>query len=348
MSKKILHIAGCDKFIPPFIEFVRKSFNFSEHEFLLTSGMAEKELRSLPNVHLAKKSTLGTLKHYWYAVIKINQADKVILHGLFDPKVVAILFFMPWVLKKCYWVMWGGDLYIYQLDERNFKEKIYEFFRGSIIKNMGHLVTYIKGDVDLARKWYRADGQYHECIMYPSNVYKDLDVPEKMGVTLNIQVGNSADTSNNHIEVLEKLRIYKDDNILIYVPLSYGNRQYAEKVIQKGRLLFGKKFIPLTDFIPFDEYIEFLGSIDIAIFNHKRQQAMGNTITLIGLGKIVYMRSDTTQWQFFKDINIEVKSILGPLSLINLDQDVVIKNTNSIKNFFSLDKLKIELQGIFK
>lgn len=52
------------------------------------------------------------------------------------------------------------------------------------------------------------------------------------------------------------------------------------KVIIKGKELFGEKFIPLTEFMTFEKYLEFLGSIDIAIFAHKRQQAMGNTITI--------------------------------------------------------------------
>lgn len=40
---------------------------------------------------------------------------------------------------------------------------------------------------------------------------------------------------------------------------------------------------------------------------------MGNTITLLGLGKTVYMRSDTTQWQFFKEKEI----VVGDVEAIN-------------------------------
>lgn len=42
---------------------------------------------------------------------------------------------------------------------------------------------------------------------------------------------------------------------------------------------------PIVDFMDFNEYINFLSTIDIAIFNHKRQQGMGNIITLLGMGK---------------------------------------------------------------
>ena len=100
MSKKILHIANSDKFIPPFIEFVKEHFEFSEHEFLLTGGMAQDQLKPHANVQLSKRTILGRRKHYTQAVIKMHQAQKVILHGLFDIKLVYILFFMPWLLKN--------------------------------------------------------------------------------------------------------------------------------------------------------------------------------------------------------------------------------------------------------
>ena len=347
MPKKILHIASCDKFIPPFIDFIKEHFDFDEHEFLLNGGMAVKDLRLVSNINLAEGSTLANFNHYWQAIIKMNQADKVILHGLFDPKLVGLLFSMPWLLKKCYWVMWGGDLYFYQFGERNWKWNVREFFRRPVIRNMGHLVTYIEGDVDLARQWYGAEGQYHECIMYLSNVYKEYNIPKKQSSTINIQVGNSADPSNNHIEALEKIRPYKDKNICIFVPLSYGDQEHAKQVIKQGKEWFGEKFIPLIDFMPFDEYLHFLGSIDIAIFNHKRQQAMGNTITLLGLGKTVFIRSDTTQWQFFKDKKIEVYDVknLSKVDLKNIKNNE--HNIDFIKDYFSIKNLKSQLGEVF-
>jgi hypothetical protein len=34
--------------------------------------------------------------------------------------------------------------------------------------------------------------------------------------------------------------------------------------------------------MPFDEYLNLLAKVDIVIFKHKRQQAMGNITTLLG------------------------------------------------------------------
>lgn len=344
MNKKILHIAPCDEFIPPFIEFVKDNFEFNDHEFLLTNGVDEKNLNIASNVHLVGSSKIGKLQYYSQLIIKMQQADKVILHSLFDNVVIQILFYMPWLLNKCYWVMWGGDLYIHQFGRRNWKWKIREFFRRPVIKNMGNLVTYVEGDVNLARKWYKAKGNYQECLMYVSNLYQHYEAPYKESNVVNIQVGNSADPSNNHMEVLEKLLAYKDKDIHIYIPLSYGDDEYAKKIIDKSKELFGNKVKYLTKPVPFDEYLKFLGSIDIAIFNHKRQQAMGNTITLLGLGKTVFIRSDTTQWQFFKDKKIEVYDSIKLHSLYNEDH---LHNIEKIKEYFSTETLINQLTLIF-
>ena len=346
MSTKILHIASAEKFIPPFINFVKENFDFNEHGFLLTQGMAQANIVASNNVKLlSKKTRLARLKHYFKVLVTMHQADTIILHSLADHTIVKILFFTPWLLPKCYWVIWGGDLYTYQLGKRNRRWKVREFFRRPVIKNMGHLVTYIKGDVDLARTWYGTQGEYHESIMYLSNVYKHLDISKSNSSTINIQLGNSANSTNNHIEILEKLLVFKEHDICIYVPLSYSDQDHAKKVIKIGKELFGNKFIPLTEFMPFDKYLEFLGKIDIAIFNNNRQQAMGNIITLLGLGKTVYIRSDTTQWQVFKDKHLQIYDVKD---FHCLDHHYQLENINKIKQYFSKDTLIIQLSKLFE
>ncbi len=345
MGKKILHIASGEKFVPPFINFVKENFSFSDHEFLLTKGMAQANLKISKNIKLLSAGTrVARLKHYFQILIKMHQADKVILHSLADITIVKILFFTPWLLKKCHWIIWGGDLYVYELGKRNRRWKVREIFRRPVIKNMGHLVTYVEGDIDLARKWYGARGIYQESIMYLSNTYREFDTPKNASSTINIQLGNSANSSNNHIEILEKLLPFKNQDICIYVPLSYSDQNHAKKVIAIGKELFGDKFVPLTEFIPFEEYLAFLGKIDIAIFNNSRQQAMGNIITLLGLGKTVYIRSDTTQWQLFKEKNIKVYDVNDFQSLENHCHKYNISN---VKQYFSKENLRNQLLELF-
>jgi hypothetical protein len=232
------------------------------------------------------------------------------------------------------------------LEAKSLKTKIIYFMRNIIFKNLEYFVTYIKGDYELAQKWYGAKGEYHECFMYPSNLYKEYDIKLTEHDTINIQLGNSTDPSNNHIEVLDKLKKYKDENIKIYAPLSYGDQEHAHRVISYGKELFEDKFIPLTEFMVFEKYLEFLGDIDIAIFAHKRQQAMGNTITLLGLGKKVYLDSSAVQCDFFNKHDVKVFDI-DDIDLEKFSQMKASDNKQKIKDLFSKETLIQGLKRIF-
>ncbi len=227
-----------------------------------------------------------------------------------------------------------------------------EWFRRFVISRLGHFVTYIKGDYELAQQWYGARGEYHECLMYPSNVFdpqilQKKEAGKKSHPGLNILVGNSADPSNHHIEVLEQLLPYKDQDIKIHVPLSYGDQDHAQQVINQGKQWFGDKFVPLTSFMALDQYLCFLKNVDIAIFKHERQQAMGNTITLLGLGKTVYMRRDVSQWCFLNDIGVSLKSV-SDFSLSCLSEDDASQNSKVIQSYFTKQRLIDQLSHIFR
>lgn len=334
MKTKILHVITLDKFIPSYIEFVDQNFDISKHRFMIVGK--EKYEYGLTKKHpiewLNKKGKFFALLSAAY------QAEKIILHGLWIERINQFLFLQPWLLKKCYWVMWGGDFYVPETQG---------WVKKQVIKKMGNLVTYLKGDYELAQKWYGAKGHYHECFMYPSNLYKEYDILPKAHDVINIQIGNSADPTNNHLEILEMLVQYKDQNIKIFAPLSYGDMEYAKTIATRGKEMFGDKFTPLLQFMPFENYLELLGQIDIAVFAHKRQQAMGNTITLLGLGKKVYMRSDVTPWPFFMSIGVNVLDV-EQLDIKFLSEGEARRNKETISGYFSEKKLIEQYTEIFR
>lgn len=306
----ILHVAGLDKFIPPFVKLVNEEFHAENHQFWFAGSVEKYPIEQDEAVFVCGDGLVGKLLGYAKLVKQLHSARKIILHGLFDIRVVLILALFPWVLPKCHWVIWGGDLYQFTKAGNTWQSQVKEALRRFVIQRIGHLLTYIKGDVELARKWYGAKGKHHECIMYLSNVVDPKLTLEPQAAPghdgLNILLGNSADPSNNHIEALERLLQFKEQDIKIYAPLSYGDQNHARKVISQGTEWFGDKFIPMTEFMPFEQYLGFLKSLDIAIFNHQRQQAMGNTITLLGMGKTVFMRTDISQWSLLNKLGIKM------------------------------------------
>lgn len=347
----ILHVAGLDKFIPPFVELVKQEFNADQHQFWLLGSQKNYPVQQDDSVYVVREGVKGRLLGYFELLKELHRARKVILHGLFNINVIRILVFCPWLLPKCHWVIWGGDLYRYKEPKTTVSSRINEAFRRFVIRRVGSLVTYVKGDVELARKWYKAKGTHHECIMYLSNVVDPKMTVESDPTSgydgLNILLGNSADPSNNHIEALERLLPFKDHPLKIYAPLSYGDQNHAKKVISQGKAWFGDKFVPMTDFMPFEQYLEFLKSLDIAIFNHQRQQAMGNTITLLGMGKTVFMRSDVSQWRFLKGLGIKLNDV-EKLELCRIAYDEADENARVVQSYFSRENLIRQLNGVLE
>lgn len=264
----------------------------------------------------------------------LNKSDKIILHGLFEPKMLFILFIQPWLLKKCYWLIWGEDLYSCKYGSKTITNRVREFFKRSIIRKFGYLVTYIHEDYLLATQWYGAKGEYLESMVYPSNVFLPKTLDEKTHLFTNIMVGNSADPVNNHIDAFERLLQFDLTNVKIYCPLSYGCKLYAKEVAEAGYRMFGDKFVAITGFMEVKEYLNFLSEIDIVIFNHNYQQAMGNAITLLGYGKKVFMRNSVTPYSFFKNKMIEVFDI-NQLDLEPIADDVRHHNMKAISDYFS-------------
>ena len=134
--------------------------------------------------------------------------------------------------------------------------------------------------------------------------------PRRIG-TFRILAGNSATQENQHSETFHALEHLKDENIEIICPLSYGSPEYRDKVIEEGKNIFGGKFMPLKDFMEYEDYICLLASCDAGIFNNNRQQAMGNILILLRLGKKVYLREDTSMWRHFKE---DMKYCVYPVS----------------------------------
>ncbi|MBC3380906.1 TDP-N-acetylfucosamine:lipid II N-acetylfucosaminyltransferase [Serratia fonticola] len=342
---KIVHICPIDKFIPSFVDCVNNNFNSEEHVFWIFGRSDIFDIKDNHNVKYIGASKFAKLKTITELIIDANKSDKVIFHSFLGAKLAAIFFFMPWIMSKCYWFIWGGDLYSFKA-KRNLRWYLKEAFRRPVIKRMGYLVTYVQGDYELAKEWYGCKGHFLECLMYTSNVYNHVELDKKNNDETVMILGNSADPTNNHIDALKRIEIFKDENIRVIVPLSYGDKKYAVKVIAEGQRLLGAKFQPITDFMPYEKYLELLSTVDVAIFNHDRQQAMGNTISLLGLKKTVFINRNTTQWRLFEAKGIKVLD-MREFTLEYIDDEQKKVNSERIKEYFSHENLIKQLKVIF-
>jgi hypothetical protein len=340
MRTRILHIGEVDKFLLPLWDVMTRHLGTDGHVLLYRRT-------HYPPPYPRGFVTGGVLAWARRFIVCANQAERIIVHGMFDPRVFVLLFLQPWLLRKCFWVIWGGDLYTSLTDAITLKLRLREAFKRPLIKRMGYLVTYVRGDVALARSLYKARGKVVECLMYPSNIVEPgkLPAPRKHG-TCTILVGNSADDSNNHADIFEKLRALDDGQFEVLCPLSYGDAQYGAAVKAQGEALFGKRFKPLMQMMPYEEYLELLAGVDIAIFAHRRQQAMGVTIALLGMGKKVFIRSDVPQWETFDALGLAVRPYES-LELGEMDETVAETNRQRVADYFALSRLVSQLRTLF-
>lgn len=344
-NQKVLHICRAEKFIPPFIDLVQGNFDPTLHEFVIFGDHEKYNSEGRSGVHRVGKGFVGKTAAKVRLIVQMYRADRIILHGLFTRAVIKMLFSMPWLLKKTYWVIWGNDLYGKR--ETGSKPGLKDFSRRFVIRHMGHLVTHVPGDIELARKWYGAGGKAHHCLMYTSNLFSDPGVGERTTDYVEIQVGNSADPSNNHLEVFEKLACLPIDNFRVLVPLSYGDQKHAGRVINEGRKFFGARFVPLIDFLPLDQYQEFLATVDVAIFNHNRQQGLGNLISLFGMGKKVYLRHDISTASLLDSLKIEWFDV-DKINLSPISEHSRESNIRRVRCVFSKSNLIAQLDNLFK
>ena len=348
----ILHVCSLDKFIPPFVKLIDEEFSDKDHQFWVVGVQKLKQypIEGADNVFIVKRSVVAQVFAYVRLIFMLHRAEKVILHGLFNIRVVVILALCPWLHRKCYWVLWGGDLYVKRNGKRTFSWKVKEFFRRPVIRRFRVIVTTVPGDFDLAKKWYSTKAKFIHSLMYSSHVAREIKLSDEMSkVQLNIQVGNSADPENRHLEVFKDLeRLLSNEDFYVYCPLSYGNAEYARVMEGMGEAMFGRRFYPLVEFMSFDDYNDYLSKIDVAIFNHQRQQAMGNIIGLLSMGKTVYLRSSETPYHYLAGLGVKILDFesLGE-KLYKLNEKEKSENVRIIQKHFTEKNLVDSWEKVF-
>jgi hypothetical protein len=156
-----------------------------------------------------------------------------------------------------------------------------------------------------------------------------------------ILIGNSANYTNNHLEVFYKINEIGIGNRKVILPLSYGDAQYGDYIHYQGVSIFGSDLISLRQFMPLEQYTLTLQRCGIVIMNHYRQQAIGNIVMMIWIGAKVYLNESNTFYNYLKRIGVKVFSIDSDLNsenkkvFTNLEESEAMENRRIITAVFS-------------
>lgn len=347
---KIAHYVWFDKkFIPQQIAFLNENFGQDNDQTFYIQGAPNTFIQSaLDNVVALNKFNFHRF------IVSAHYSDRIIFNGLFNKKIVLIFALMPWLLRKAVWLPWGGDLYWRLFRSGSLKEKLFLMVKGWFVRNLYAIATPTYGDFESAIKWYGKGPKYINagCNIFNfelSELNKLVAARSRNNIP-NIQIGNSGDPTNEHIEVFDLLSRLGQQNIKIHVPLTYGSEEYINKVIVKGKALFGDNFVPLTQFMSPEVYNNYLANIDVVIFNHRRQQGFGNLVISLYLGAKVFIRKEVSIFKYLSEnmgCLIHDTNSLGELEfykIIDNSSESVEKNRSAVAHIFDR-KLQIESWG---
>ena len=256
------------------------------------------------------------------------------------------------VLKKIRRKLSSDNSYNNQLDKRK-----------KAIKRIDYFLHYNPADYELLKKLFDTKAEhlpffYYEYDYSKLNEFNDekknaIDKKFNFGNNIVIQLGHSASLSNNHFSLFEQFAYLKNQNFSFICPLSYGDKNYASAVIEKGKGIFGEKFIPLTEYLSKEDYASLLNRIDISLMNHIRTEAAGNTFMMLAMGKIVFLNSKSNLYKFLINHDLSVFSLDENYScnytllIQSLSREVIEKNRRIISNYFSETSALNNLKMIF-
>ncbi len=295
----VVHLFPYSFFVNGFVSFLTDNFDSNQHKVIVyrKKDYAQDPLSS--HMIIEYKGRKDIIELYK----QLLAADRIVIHSLgIEFEMLVLLYVKKKLVKKCVWVIWGNDLYCKLQKKEDFMSVFIEHMRSKVIKRFPYIGCLVMGDYTLATDWYETSAsaiRVNYCVPAQKEMIDALlsERPTSFpSDTIRIIVGNSGTQSNNHLVALEKLRKWKNADIQIYVPLSYGDSEYSVRIREAFIKEFGDKVTILDKIIPLSEYFSLLASMNIAIFENDRQQALGNIFSLMYMGKKIYMKKGTSMW----------------------------------------------------
>lgn len=97
---KFVHVMNNGLHSVNILKFINKNFDNSEHCFIFPCIMFYKTQKQLQNIKNVFYCSLESIDY--------NSVNKIVIHGLFDSKLIQELYKYKKLLKKTFWFIWGG------------------------------------------------------------------------------------------------------------------------------------------------------------------------------------------------------------------------------------------------
>lgn len=296
---KILHICPDDKFIDQAIENVT-NYNIAdvEHKFIvITKFQSLRYIKSKIDMKSRKSLILSILMGQY------SKYDVVVFHSFIRDFAIISKLLKKNIIRV--WIGWGFDYYCFSgkamiTDYPEQKKTLIQVIRNKLARHklvsllyttffsvnehekFDYFCPVLESEFELFRfvlsdKAKYLDWNYGSQTAFYEKILSSNIVCEGNGIF----VGNSADPTNNHVDILRRLN---NINRPIYMPLSYGDDNYRNWLKDKIKT-FNYDILILENFLTVDAYLTHLSQCNVMIMNHVRQQAAGN----VGIGFLIGM-----------------------------------------------------------
>jgi hypothetical protein len=329
-----------------------------------------------PVYFLNPKSTRSTRgRDGFLALMKdLHSSNLIIVHGM--TAIGAIAFGMASRNTIKFWSGWGYDYYGSALNPndnlllpmteeliKNTKSikisarSLSDYFKYILTSALSNYASSkadffsapVPSDFDIFRKRYSRSNAKYKQLNYGniSQVFSGYDLDSSSN---NILLGNSASPSNNHLDAFDFLSKYNLNGKKVIVPLSYGDEDYKNKILEVGRRVLGDSFQPLTEHMDFEAYIKIINSCNIVFMNHIRQQAIGNIGAALYHGAHLILDQNNPVYEFLKKRGAHIYNTDDMAGMIlpagRIDQELMMKNRCVLEDFWGDDVVKNNIKII--
>ena len=328
---KYLHICPpSTRMLKSFLIMLQTYFKLSEHHFLCRVQSEGGDGFTAISSNVINFNDLGKGKiRKFFALSRIfKESENIIIHGFsFNIPWLIFLYFNRHHLHRAVWIIWGVDLYNYiRMSGNPVKNKILNHMEYACRDACKTSIAVFPTDVAVFKKHFGNDKMVLQVPLSFNNIaFSEWDelVKERAAYvrhnpehTVSIMIGHNAFPFNRHGEVLTLLERFKKENILLILPLSYGNDYGVIKPNYPRDIQNLLKNLSMTDkarilhkLLPKSSYYRLLANLDIAILNAPRQNGLGNIIPLLYMGKKVYLAADNPLLKFFREKGFEIHDV---------------------------------------
>ena len=276
-------------FVSKYTEMINTQSDFfdpAEHAFLTNQPRIYEQLKHFGNVFFAEDC--NCINKYG------EYGDWLFIHAL-NLSYSQLFSIKKRYAKKIIWRTWGHDFKILEYKANKLKNIVKFVLNYLFCKKVGQF--YAVGcanqiDILRAQRYFKNIKTFLIHYSFIKDQKETLEGIEKKAIkhdTVRILVGHSGCRTDNHIEILKNLAVYKDDNITVVLVLSYGEKDYINNVITFAQKTFGDKVEIINEHMPYFDYAKFISEIDVAVMDQTHSAALGNLRLLTFFKKKIYI-----------------------------------------------------------